>query len=75
MRDSASEHASELGLALDMKNQTRVDVLEATRKCEGVCLVGVDHANGDWQAGIGILDDFLSDSIYVFGDDGIIENL
>ncbi len=66
MRDAASQHAGEFAFTLGMKNQTRIDVLEASRERECVWLVGVDHANGDGQAGIGILCDFLSDSIYVF---------
>jgi hypothetical protein len=71
--DSASQHCGQFCFSFRLEEQSRVDELEAPRQSKRIYYVRIDHSDGNRYARIGILGDYLSDAIYVFGDDGIVE--
>ncbi len=75
MRDFVGHDAGEFGLFLGAEDQAAVDVEEAAGEGEGVDLVGVDHLDGEGHAGVGVADEVLADTVDVFGDDGVINEL
>src|SRR6201984_3563478 len=67
--------ARQLRLLLGAKNQTAIYVKESTRQRERIDLVGIDYLDRKRHAGIRIAHEVLSDAVYVFSDDRIVDKL
>jgi hypothetical protein len=75
VRDFVGHDAGEFGLFLGAEDQAAVDVEKASGEGEGVDFVGVDDLDGEGHAGVGVADEVLADTVDVFGDDGVIDEL
>src|SRR5260370_28203594 len=65
----------ELRLFLRAKNQPAIHVKESSRQREGIDLVGIDHLDREWYSRIRIAHEILSDAIYIFRDDRVVDKL
>ena len=72
MGDSARKYTCQFCLAFCLKDQALVDVLISTRQGESLNGIGIDYANRDGEACIGVLRNRLANAIDVFDDDQVV---
>src|ERR1700756_4536908 len=65
----------QLRLLLGAKNQPAIHIKESSRQREGIDLVGIDHLDREWYSRVRIAHEILSDAIYIFRDDRVVDEL
>ena len=67
--------SGELGFVIGRENQAAINEKESARKSERIYLVAVDDLDRERDLCVGMQNDILADTVYVFGNDGILDQL
>jgi len=73
--DFMRHHARHLRFFIGGEDQAGIHIEESTGQRHGVNHVGVDHFNGERNLGVGVTHQVLPNTIHVFGDDRVVDDL